>query len=88
MLGIQFLDASQMAQEVSILIRKERASKAGRAHEELGLDLSPPKRLETSYGKIWRPDPDSNRGITVLQTVALDHLAIGPFKKRKSLFVR
>ncbi len=29
----------------------------------------------------WRPDPDSNRGMTVLQTVALANLAIGPHER-------
>ena len=27
---------------------------------------------------VWRPEPDSNRRMTVLQTVALANLAIGP----------
>ncbi len=31
-------------------------------------------------GAVWRRHPDSNRGITVLQTVALDHLAMPPEK--------
>lgn len=33
---------------------------------------------KAKYIENERPEPDSNRRITVLQTVALDHLAIGP----------